>query len=1020
MHDKALEAIGTGFTDAELRALATQSRELICRSDARGTLLHVNPRFHAATARGPGDALDALAADERARATIRALLDRAGASGRAEAHGLALRGAAGGELWVDVRLTRVGEALVWSLTDTTGERFLAEQARRQGELLDTAQEFGRLGLWERDFATGQGRWDHHVFRLWGLDPAGGTPSFDDAIAAIHPDDLDGVKDGNAALGIGRHSRRYRVLRADGQVRQVHSQWEVKAGPDGRPERAVGIMVDDTEVYEQARALDSVSAQLQLAVTLGEIYIWRHDLATGRFHYSDRCYEFLGIAPRPEGMPEAEVRQHIHPDDMPILEASRKNVRHDRPTDAEARYRRHDGQWRTMMVRRVSELDASGQVCGYIGVALDITGSIEARRRAEDLARRLDMASRAAGIGIWTSDSVTGETEWNAQMYELFDRLPMPNPTLRDWIELCVHPDDRQRVEIESRRAFHEGEGPYELECRTLRRSGEVRWMVLRATVEVTGAGHRRLLGVCIDFTDHYAALDALREAGERARLITRYAGIGTWETNLDGSDVVWDEQMFLLRGMTPRPRAPEMHERRDMVHPDDRHVLLDQRPRDHGVANLPQAYEFRVRLPDGRWRWLSSRSAVVLDATGKPVRRVGVNIDISEAREAETSRQQALLAEREVQAKTQFLSRMSHELRTPLNAVLGFTQLLQVEAQRAGQTAQLGKLAHIVNAGNHLLALVNDVLDLSGLESGELRLQKRVVDLAALVDEALPLVKPLADQHGVVIQLQGRAHAQADPTRLRQVLINLLSNAIKYNQREGRVLIDLSTEGEHAVVRVRDTGRGLTRAQLVRLFEPFNRFGAEREGIEGTGIGLVIVRALVHGMGGRIAVDSQPGRGTVFDVRLPAGVPEASPEAAPAGPAQTFAVDGPAVIRGRLLYIEDNPVNVLLVEELVRAVGGYVFASELTGESGVARVHRDQPDLVLVDLQLPDIDGYEVLRRLRADPATAGIRCVALSANALPEDIRRGLAAGFDDYWTKPIDFTVFTAALQRLLPGRA
>jgi CheY-like chemotaxis protein/anti-sigma regulatory factor (Ser/Thr protein kinase) len=367
---------------------------------------------------------------------------------------------------------------------------------------------------------------------------------------------------------------------------------------------------------------------------------------------------------------------------------------------------------------------------------------------------------------------------------------------------------------------------------------------------------------------------------------------------------------------------------------------------------------------------------------------------------------------------------MSHELRTPLNAVLGFTQLLQLEAQQSANATQLARLEHIRDAGDHLLSLINDILDLSGLESGEIRVSLQPVDLGELVRQSLPLVDSLAAQHGVELATGSvDGIASADPTRLRQVLINLLSNAIKYNRPGGSVVVEAGAAGGEATLTVRDTGRGLDAEQLARLFEPFNRFGVEHEGIEGTGIGLTIVKALVDGMGGRIEVDSQPGEGTVFRVALAAARGAQRPvPARPAAPPIELGGERrlPVGAVGTILYIEDSHVNVLLVEELVKTIGGLAMASETTGASGVERAAQLQPDLVLVDLQLPDFDGYEVLRRLRADARTRAIPCVALSANAMQEDVDRGLAAGFVDYWTKPIDFVVFVASLRRLFPKLA
>ena len=283
------------------------------------------------------------------------------------------------------------------------------------------------------------------------------------------------------------------------------------------------------------------------------------------------------------------------------------------------------------------------------------------------------------------------------------------------------------------------------------------------------------------------------------------------------------------------------------------------------------------------------------------------------------------------------------------------------------------------------------MLELSSLESGELKLQLQPVALAPLIEQSLPLLHPLATQQGVTIRAAAlEGVALADPRRMRQVLINLFSNAIKYNRRGGEVLIETRSDHAHVFLTVRDNGLGLTPDQVAHLFEPFNRLGVESEGIEGTGIGLTIVKALVDGMGGTVSVSSRPRVGTVFEVILPAAPGGAAALAA------TAAADPPPVAAprcdrvGQLLYIEDNAVNVMLVEEIVKTLSGLRIVSEPTGADGVARARSLRPDVILVDLQLPDFDGFEVLRRLRAQPETATTPCIALSANAMPEDIARG------------------------------
>ena len=558
------------------------------------------------------------------------------------------------------------------------------------------------------------------------------------------------------------------------------------------------------------------------------------------------------------------------------------------------------------------------------------------------------------------------------------------------------------------------QGAVEIEFRSQRRDGSTRWMVLRADFDRSSPEAPRVFGIAMDVTDRHEAFAAANAASARAALITRHAGIGTWES--DGADNGhWDDQMFLLRGLEPRPLAPTREERLALLHPDDRAQNLDGRAR-FDMDMAPTAYEFRVQLPDGSYRWLASRSAALRDEHGKVAKRVGANWDITAAKSAEAARQKTLLAERESQAKSQFLSRMSHELRTPLNAVLGFTQLLQSDAELNRSHSQSVKLGHIRSAGEHLLALINDVLDLSRLEAGTLRLDLQAVDLGAAVAQALPLVAGLAARHHIALHSGAvGGTVLADPIRLRQVLINLLVNAIKYNRPQGQVVVE-SDPGENFIcLRVRDTGRGLNSEQLSHLFEPFNRLGMDSEGIEGSGIGLTVVKALVEGMGGQVHASSLVGHGTVFELTLPASAGAPAPEPLHAFPASATRRPQRS---GTLLYIEDNSVNVLLVEELVKTLSGLSIVSEGTGAAGVARALNLRPDVILIDLQLPDFDGFEVLRQLRARPETAATPCIALSANAMPEDIARGLASGFDDYWTKPIKFKPFLDALERLFPG--
>jgi len=382
--------------------------------------------------------------------------------------------------------------------------------------------------------------------------------------------------------------------------------------------------------------------------------------------------------------------------------------------------------------------------------------------------------------------------------------------------------------------------------------------------------------------------------------------------------------------------------------------------------------------------------------------------DVTDLHLARAERQAREALEASSRAKTEFLSRMSHELRTPLNAVLGFAQLLRLDTSQKTSLQQLERIQHIENAGAHLLALVNDVLDLSRVESGHLTVSMEAVDVRSAVEDAMSMVVPLASAGGVNMAIAGleegfageQVSVLADRVRLRQVLVNLLSNAVKYNRQGGEVRVYWEARADRCALSVIDNGLGMTPEKLKRLFEPFNRLGAENSKVEGTGIGLVLSRRLAESMGGELRIDSSQ-RGTMAWLMLPRSI-EAAEEPDGLTPlSQHGDLDAPMTV----LYAEDNEVNVELVRHIAKLRPSIVLDIAENGATALHKARCSPPDLMLLDMSLGDMSGMQVSQALRADARTAGIRLVALSADALPEQIAAAMAAGFEDYLTKPIDF---------------
>ena len=756
--------------------------------------------------------------------------------------------------------------------------------------LALVQEFGAIGVFERNLRTREARWDAQVFRLFGLDPASDrTPDFDGALARVHPDDRERFRTEHERFVRegGRHGLRYRVVLPDASTRDLQSLVEVRRDAQGVPLRMIGVIVDDSDAARRARAQEAITAHLARALQLARVSVWRMDSANRRIHFNDVGYELIGVAPRADGIDVDELRSWAHPDDRPALvRAAQEAVAGGKVIDVEARYASRNGETLHLLTRRVAERDAAGQVVGLLGITIDQTANVAERERARALSRRIELVAEAAELGIWSIELASDKVEWNAEMCRIYG-LPETEPpaTAREWVKRHIHPDDHA----------------------------------------------------------------ALRELQRRER------------------------------------------------------------------QGLATSFEIRMRIvrPDGSTRWVVSRSR--LEQRDGAAFVIGVHLDLTELIEQREIAERAIgekeLALRASQAKSDFLARVSHELRTPLNAVLGFSQLIEHDAGASAAPLQRERLARIRLAGEHLLALVDDVLDLAAIEAGNLPIAIEPVAIDAVLGDVAQWLATPAESAQVTLHVEpSGGHVRADARRLRQMISNLVSNAIKFNHAGGHVWLSARAEGEGSAARwcvsVRDDGRGVAPGQRDKLFDAFDRLGAERDGVPGVGLGLTIVRRLAEFMGGSIDVNSAAGEGSEFRVRLDAAVPP--PRVEPPAPQP----DAPLTV----LYIEDNHVNVILVQELIRMRPGMVLHCAETGAAGVAAALTYRPELVLIDMQLPDFDGFEVLRRLRAEPSLGGSLLVALSANTHGDDIARARESGFDDYWTKPINLKQFLGAMDTLV----
>lgn len=656
-------------------------------------------------------------------------------------------------------------------------------------------------------------------------------------------------------------------------------------------------------------------------------------------------------------------------------------------------------------------------------------ALDAARRAAEASRdHLDAMLQAIPDLLFEVDADGRYLDFRAQQPELL--LVPANALIGSLISDHFHGPALEVAELAIAEAVRDGRSSgrqFKLDLP----SGE-HWFELSMARKRQAAGEKaRIIVLSRDITSRKQAELALQESERNFRLFFEAGLVGMAIHGVDQRWTGFNDRLCQMLGYG----ADELRRLSwvELTHPDDR--AASQAVFERLVAGELDSATLDRRLLRKDGSQLEARVVIhcVRDAERKPLKFFVVVEDVSARKAAEREienhrdrleelvqeRSRELVAARDEaqeasRAKSELLSRMSHELRTPMNAILGFSQLLELDQALAPSSRRF--VSEILRAGKHLLDLINDVLDLAQVESGRLSLTLEPLVLHEVLSDVMTLMQPLADRRGVSLRMEAQAtlRARADRTRLKQVLVNLVSNAIKYNRNDGSVQVSVRAASDTAVrISVRDTGPGIAIEQQPKLFEPFNRLGAEFGSVEGTGIGLSICRRLVELMHGRIGVDSEVDRGSEFWVELPS----APADGAEPGPAQHRPPQAPPLpTQATLLYVEDNLANQRLMQHLVGRLGGLRLLVARDAETGLELARQHRPALILLDINLPGMDGYAALDALRLDPLTRATPVLALTANAMPSDVRRAMAAGFAAHVAKPIDLVSFEALLRRLL----
>lgn len=686
---------------------------------------------------------------------------------------------------------------------------------------------------------------------------------------------------------------------------------------------------------------------------------------------------------------------------------------------ETQFNSRSGWRRSLYTIKTALCDEQGNPTYLLGISIDITDRIHAERKSQISEERLKEAQRIAHLGNWSWDMRTGLVYWSEEIFQMFGVDQATYGPSYDNFYAAVHPDDIVLVKRSEQKALQEGV-PHSVDHRIVRPDGEVRWVHEEARASQNAEGKiERLAGTVQDITERKLIEQAVQTSETRLRTILESAvdGIitidsaGTIDSVNPSAEKIFGYHAAELNGRNISMLMPEPYR--------SAHDGYIQRYLTSGNAHIIGiGREMIGQRKDGSTFPLDlAVSETVLNG-----RRIitGIVRDITMRKHVEQELVQAKeTAEQANRAKSEFLSNMSHELRTPMNAILGFAQLLDA-ADPPLVAAQQQDVKEILRAGQHLLELINELLDLARIEAGRMDISIEPVFVRSILDQCMQMVEPLLLRNQVSLQLIEKdttdCVVMADRIRLRQVLLNLLSNAIKYNVPGGCVTVSCSRKpNAHMRIEVKDTGIGIAPEKRAELFNAFSRLGAEESAIEGTGIGLAISRRLVELMNGEVGVESQPGAGSIFWLLLPSGrVAEQS-----LAPALRMTAPGKPLTGNAgytVLYIEDNPANLRFMTHLLRRRSNLNLLTATDPAAGLRLAEEHRPDLILLDLHLPGMDGFEVFHHLQNSTQTRDIPVIAVSANAMPNDIERALNAGFKEYCTKPLDIGKFMHTVDSIL----
>ncbi|MEQ8317400.1 MAG: PAS domain-containing protein [Phycisphaerales bacterium] len=924
------------------------------------------------------------------------------------------------------------------------ERALVEQAART----EMALSVGKLGTWHWDVQSGSLTLDDQWTRSTIDVPPADAPNARPWSSRIHREDV-----GPTLRALSAHLRngapfedvRFRARQRGGGWRWISASGRVvSADAQGRPTRMIGTHSDVTEQAEAQLRLREAMETTELALEAGRMGLWMWDLDTGGFTFDQRWAAMLGERAVDLLDDATTLLTRVHPADIVELEGEIERHAQDATTfvDVQYRVRHRNGSWRWMRLFATS-IKAMGRqrVDRIVGIQMDVHEQVEAQVRAARREALLANTIRITAIGGWELEVETEELYWSDEVRLIHEVPPDYTPSVERAIEFYEGVSRREITECVEQ-GIREGR-PWDVECRIVTAKGNRRWV--RAVGEPVYENGKivRLVGAFQDVTDQRAQREALAASNQALEVAQSIARMGSWDHDLRSDEVTWSRQLFELFDCDPTQTTPSSELAIGCYLPADAERL-------HAAIELaktkgtPYALTLERREERNGVRYVAVEGRARTDDQDQVIGLYGTARDVTAEVQREAELQEARLrAEDASRSKTEFLANMSHEIRTPMTAILGYAELLDDPTLPAGERSS--HLHTIRRNGEYLLTIINDILDVSKIESGRMGVESIETNPADVLRGVGQLMRVNADAKSLAFSMQCSTGVpevvRTDPTRLRQILVNLIGNAIKFT-REGGVTVSMAYEAEldggTIRIEVQDTGIGMTPEQMDRVFNAFTQADASTtRRFGGTGLGLLISKRIAQMLQGDIAVQSRPGKGSTFTLSIGVGTVEGA-SMLPPGPlelqesslmqtSREGGQDGPLAGMS-VLVIEDGVDNLRLIEMHLERAGAHVMTAR-DGVNGIEALttngHVDGPlisplpvQVILTDMQMPRMDGYTTTRKLREKGCDVPI--IALTAHTMDGDRAHCIEAGCDAYMEKPTNRDVLVSAIRDALKARS